>query len=156
MVLNFVNFSKARALYRCGMTPLVRSASQPHWARLPPCNCFYYKSPRHRTSNVLSVLFSIDRSVLACFVPAPGLCVHEGMDCLSVRACACMRACVCLCVCVCAFLHDKQGTDALGCRKLQELKLPLLCTPHRTTASKTSPHYGNVFLLSPDVSLSTV
>ncbi|KAL0021131.1 hypothetical protein WJX77_002577 [Trebouxia sp. C0004] len=61
VVLNFVNFSKARALYRCGMTPLVRSESQPQWARLPPCNCFYYKSPRHRTSNVLSVLFTIDR-----------------------------------------------------------------------------------------------
>ncbi|KAL0053973.1 hypothetical protein WJX82_001877 [Trebouxia sp. C0006] len=61
VVLNFVNFSKARALFRCGMTPLVRSVSHPQWARLPPSNCFYYKSPRHRTSNVLSVLFTIDR-----------------------------------------------------------------------------------------------
>lgn len=62
VVLNFVNFSKARALFRHGMTPLVRSGGQPQWARLPPTNCFYYKSPRHRTSNVLSVLFTIDRS----------------------------------------------------------------------------------------------
>ena len=61
VVLNFVNFSKARALYRHGMTPLVRSSTHPSWARLPPTNCFYYKSPRHRTSNVLSVLFTIDR-----------------------------------------------------------------------------------------------
>ena len=93
VVLNFVNFSKARALYRCGMTPLVRSASQPQWARLPPSNCFYYKSPRHRTSNVLSVLFTIDRSVLAC--------------CACVRACVRARVRACVCVCVCAFLHDK-------------------------------------------------
>lgn len=65
VVLNFVNFSKARALYRHGMTPLVRSSSQPQWARLPPNNCFYYKSPRHRTSNVLSVLFTVDRSAVS-------------------------------------------------------------------------------------------
>ena len=84
VVLNFVNFSKARALYRCGMTPLVRSASQPQWARLPPSNCFYYKSPRHRTSNVLSVLFTIDRSVLAC----------------CARARACVRVCVCVLFCM--------------------------------------------------------
>ena len=80
-----MNFSKARALYRCGMTPLVRSASHPQWARLPPSNCFYYKSPRHRTSNVLSVLFTIDRSVYACFVSDLGLCV-----CLSVSVCVCV------------------------------------------------------------------
>ncbi len=90
MVLNFVNFSKARALYRCGMTPLVRSVSHPQWARLPPSNCFYYKSPRHRTSNVLSVLFTIDRSVF-------GLCVHA-----CVCLCLCLSVSLSLCVCLCA------------------------------------------------------
>ena len=78
-MINFVNFSKARALYRHGMTPLVRSSSQPDWSRLPPSNCFYYKSPRHRTSNVLSVLFTIDRSAPFSSVEAPnplGLSFH--------------------------------------------------------------------------------
>ena len=115
VVLNFVNFSKARALYRCGMTPLVRSASHPQWARLPPSNCFYYKSPRHRTSNVLSVLFTIDRSFLACFgsdLACAYMCACAYVFvclCVRARARACVRVCVCVCVLFCMTNTDAQN-----------------------------------------------
>lgn len=59
VVLNLVISSKARELYRHGMTPVVRSLSQPHWARLPPSTCTYHH--RHPNSHVVAVLFTIDK-----------------------------------------------------------------------------------------------
>lgn len=62
VVFSIVNFSKQRSLYRDRMTPLVRSRSRMHlgWSRLPPRNCFYYKSPRHGGSYLLSFVFTFD------------------------------------------------------------------------------------------------
>ena len=62
VVFSIVNFSKQRSLYRDRMTPLVRSRSKPHlgWSRLPPRNCFYYKSSRHGGSYLLSFIFTFE------------------------------------------------------------------------------------------------
>jgi hypothetical protein len=69
-LFSIVNFSKSRSLFRDGMSPLVRpnpaphsaglgvvpdlwrplrqvcSSSRPTWERIPPKNCFYYRSPK--------------------------------------------------------------------------------------------------------------
>lgn len=47
-VFSIVNFSKARALYRDGMTVLVRSRTRPTWQRVPSRNTFYFKSSKHK------------------------------------------------------------------------------------------------------------
>jgi len=60
VVLNIINFSKGKSLYRDGMTPLVRSTSRPQWQRLPSRNTFYYKCPRHKMNYVLSFVFEFD------------------------------------------------------------------------------------------------
>ena len=89
VVLHLVNFSKARALYRHGMTPLVRSLARPAWARLPPGACFYHRSPKCKTAYVLSLCFTIDRwgsRVPHCFAqtavdlsvpPQPHVCTAQ-------------------------------------------------------------------------------
>ena len=61
VVFTVVNMSKQRSLFREGMTPVVRSSSRPHWERIHPKNCFYYKSPKHKMAYVLSFLFTFDR-----------------------------------------------------------------------------------------------
>ena len=43
VLLHVVNFSKTKSLYRDGMSPTVRTASCPKWARVHPKNVFYYK-----------------------------------------------------------------------------------------------------------------
>ena len=44
VLFHVVNFSKSKSLYKDGMSPTVRTASQLEWARLHPKNVFYYKS----------------------------------------------------------------------------------------------------------------
>ena len=60
VLFNVTNFSKAKSLYREGMTPLVRSTSRSYWQRVPTKNTFYYKCPRHNMSYALSFLFEFD------------------------------------------------------------------------------------------------
>ena len=61
VIFSVVNFSKARALYRDGMTVLVRSRTRPTWQRIPSRNTFYYKSGKHKSPYVLSWIFTFDR-----------------------------------------------------------------------------------------------
>ena len=44
VVFHVVNFSKSKSLYRDGMSPTVRSQSDPAWKRIHPKHVFYYKS----------------------------------------------------------------------------------------------------------------
>lgn len=60
VLFSIVNFSKARAQYRDGLAPLVRSKRRPVWQRLPTRNIFYYKSARHKAPYLLSFLFAFD------------------------------------------------------------------------------------------------
>jgi len=73
-VLNIVNFSKTKSLYREGMSPLVRPSSRKEWycalwqgdadelrERVPSRQVFYYKSPRHKKSYILSFVFTFER-----------------------------------------------------------------------------------------------
>ena len=48
VLFHVVNFSKSKSLYKDGMSPTVRTASQLAWARLHPKNVFYYKSTASR------------------------------------------------------------------------------------------------------------
>ncbi|CAF1160127.1 unnamed protein product [Rotaria sp. Silwood1] len=61
VIFHIVNFSKAKSLYRDGMTPLVKSTSRKRWQRLPTRNVFYYRSPDHRKNYVMSFTFCFDR-----------------------------------------------------------------------------------------------
>lgn len=60
VVLSIVNFSKARSLYRQGMTPLVKSDQRPYWQRIPEKQVFYYRNPKSK-SYILSFVFVFDR-----------------------------------------------------------------------------------------------
>ncbi|KAJ3041245.1 Cytosolic carboxypeptidase 6 [Rhizophlyctis rosea] len=60
VILNLINFSKIKSLYRNGASPVVRSLQRPQWARIPSSNIFYYISPRHKKRYVLSIAFSFD------------------------------------------------------------------------------------------------
>lgn len=59
VVLNINNFTKKRALYRQGATPVVKSSNK-EWSRLPSANVFYYKSARNYKRYVLSIIFEFD------------------------------------------------------------------------------------------------
>jgi len=61
VVFSLCNFSKARSLYRSGMTPLVKSESRPQWERIPEKYVYYYRSNRHSKNYVLSFMFMFDR-----------------------------------------------------------------------------------------------
>eukprot|EP00698_Gefionella_okellyi_P002295 TRINITY_DN12107_c0_g1_i1.p1 TRINITY_DN12107_c0_g1~~TRINITY_DN12107_c0_g1_i1.p1 ORF type:complete len:435 (-),score=66.82 TRINITY_DN12107_c0_g1_i1:93-1397(-) len=61
VLLNIINFSKTKSLYREGMSPLVRSSSRKDWERMPSRQVFYYRSPRHKKNYILSFLFTFDR-----------------------------------------------------------------------------------------------
>ncbi|KAJ3391394.1 Cytosolic carboxypeptidase 6 [Lobulomyces angularis] len=60
VILNIVNFSKTKTLYREGASPVVRSKNKPEWSRIPSRNVFYFKSPRHKRKYVLSFIFEFD------------------------------------------------------------------------------------------------
>eukprot|EP00095_Tigriopus_kingsejongensis_P009965 maker-scaffold17_size721972-snap-gene-2.11 protein:Tk09965 transcript:maker-scaffold17_size721972-snap-gene-2.11-mRNA-1 annotation:"cytosolic carboxypeptidase 6" len=60
VLFNVVNLSKARSLFREGLTPVVRSTSRPQWQRMPSNHVFYYKSPIHTYHCVLTFGFSFD------------------------------------------------------------------------------------------------
>lgn len=60
VILNIVNFSKKKSLYRLGATPVVRSRTHPDWKRLPSQNVFYYRAPRLARKYVLSMVFEFD------------------------------------------------------------------------------------------------
>eukprot|EP00854_Cymbomonas_tetramitiformis_P019492 gene19492-23307_t len=61
VLISITNFSKQRSLFRDGMSPLVCSSSRPRWERLPPKNCFYYRSAKNNYSYQLSFVFVFDR-----------------------------------------------------------------------------------------------
>ncbi|XP_019904656.2 cytosolic carboxypeptidase 6 isoform X2 [Esox lucius] len=61
VILNIVNFSKTKSLYREGMSPVVKSTSRPKWQRLPAKNVYYYRCPDHRRNYVMSFAFCFDR-----------------------------------------------------------------------------------------------
>lgn len=60
VILNIVNFSKTKSLYRNGMSPLVKSTTRPKWLRVPSQNVFYYRSPDHNKNYVMSFAFEFD------------------------------------------------------------------------------------------------
>ncbi|KAJ3033875.1 Cytosolic carboxypeptidase 6 [Rhizophlyctis rosea] len=60
VILNLINFSKVKSLYRAGFTPVVRSLRRPEWRRIPSKNTFYYICPRHKKKYVLSITFAFD------------------------------------------------------------------------------------------------
>lgn len=53
--------SKARNLFRYGLTPLVKSSGRPKWQRIPKGHVFYYKSAVHQNHYVLSFAFAFDK-----------------------------------------------------------------------------------------------
>lgn len=88
VIFNIVNISKARNLFREGMTPLVKSSGRPKWyyigcvmvfswgpykninvfqihccsrQRLPRQHVFYYRSPVHQNHYVLSFAFAFEK-----------------------------------------------------------------------------------------------
>lgn len=61
VLFTICNFSKARSLYRQGMTPIVKSDTRPGWERLPEKFVYYYRSNRHNKNYVLSFFFMFDR-----------------------------------------------------------------------------------------------
>lgn len=60
VIFTICNFSKARSLYRQGMSPLVKSDSRNSWERIPDKCVFYYRSNKHK-NNVLSFAFMFDK-----------------------------------------------------------------------------------------------
>ncbi|KAL0486883.1 cytosolic carboxypeptidase [Acrasis kona] len=60
VLFSIVNFSKAKSLYRLGMTPLVKSSSRPCWERLPEKQCYYYRM-KNTKNYALSFLFEFDK-----------------------------------------------------------------------------------------------
>jgi hypothetical protein len=58
VLFSMMNFSKAKSLYRLGMTPMVKSTSRPYWERIPERQCYYY---RHKKNYVLTWFFEFDR-----------------------------------------------------------------------------------------------
>jgi hypothetical protein len=61
-ILHIHNYSKSKALFRDGLTPLVRSTSRWNWERLPAKQCLWFRCPRHRKRNCLTILFQFDRA----------------------------------------------------------------------------------------------
>ncbi|CAM9541706.1 unnamed protein product, partial [Ectocarpus fasciculatus] len=63
VLLNIVNFSKTKSLYREGLAPVVCSRGRPHWNRIPSSQVLYYRSPKgpgNRMAYVMSFLFKFD------------------------------------------------------------------------------------------------
>lgn len=60
-IFNIVNISKARNLFRDGLTPLVKSSGRPKWQRLPRHHVFYHRSPMHQNHYVLSFAFAFEK-----------------------------------------------------------------------------------------------
>lgn len=61
MIFNVVNISKAKNLFRDGMTPLVKSSQRTKWQRIPKEHVFYYRSAAHQGHYVLSFAFAFDK-----------------------------------------------------------------------------------------------
>ncbi|XP_063709238.1 cytosolic carboxypeptidase 6 [Culicoides brevitarsis] len=61
VIFNVVNISKAKNLFRDGLTPLVKSSLRNKWARIPRENVFYYRSAAHQGHYVLSFAFAFDK-----------------------------------------------------------------------------------------------
>lgn len=61
VILNVVNISKNKNLFRDGLTPIVKSTGRPKWQRVPKSNVFYYKSAAHQDHYVLSWSFAFDK-----------------------------------------------------------------------------------------------
>ena len=61
MVCHIYNYSKAKALYSEGFTPIVRSKTKPIWTRLPEYHVNWFKCNRHRR-NCFSFYFIFDRT----------------------------------------------------------------------------------------------
>eukprot|EP00903_Cladosiphon_okamuranus_P010151 g9612.t1 len=60
VLLNIVNFSKTKSLYREGLAPVVCSKRRPQWDRIPSSQVLYYRSPKgpgERMAYVMSFLF---------------------------------------------------------------------------------------------------
>eukprot|EP00904_Undaria_pinnatifida_P004320 jgi/Undpi1/1388/HiC_scaffold_11.g04780.m1 len=63
VLLNIVNFSKRKSLYREGLAPVVCSRRRPQWNRIPSTQVLYYRSPKgpgNRMAYVMSFLFQFD------------------------------------------------------------------------------------------------
>ncbi|CBJ33673.1 ATP/GTP binding protein-like 4 [Ectocarpus siliculosus] len=68
VLLNIVNFSKTKSLYREGLAPVVCSRGRPHWNRIPSSQVLYYRSPKgpgNRMAYVMSFLFKFDVAAAA-------------------------------------------------------------------------------------------
>ncbi len=58
VLFSIMNFSKAKSLYRLGMTPLVKSTSRSNWERIPERQCYYYRAKNK--NYILTFLFEFD------------------------------------------------------------------------------------------------
>ncbi|CAM9748023.1 unnamed protein product, partial [Ectocarpus sp. 12 AP-2014] len=69
VLLNIVNFSKTKSLYREGLAPVVCSRGRPHWnQQIPSSQVLYYRSPKgpgNRMAYVMSFLFKFDVATAA-------------------------------------------------------------------------------------------
>ncbi|EEH53197.1 uncharacterized protein MICPUCDRAFT_21490, partial [Micromonas pusilla CCMP1545] len=61
VVFHVVNFSKSKSLYRDGMSPTVRSQSDPAWKRIHPKHVFYYKCVLKKNQPVMTFVHVFDR-----------------------------------------------------------------------------------------------
>ncbi|KAI9204182.1 cytosolic carboxypeptidase 6 [Polychytrium aggregatum] len=62
IIINIINFSKTKSLYRNGASPVIKSEQRPQWHRIPSKSVFYYRSPRHKKSYIMSFAFTFDRA----------------------------------------------------------------------------------------------
>lgn len=73
VVFTFVNLSENLTLFNLGLTPVVRSRSNPNWIRLKEDQVFYYRSSNHSGRLVLSIAFRFashdDEHQFAMFYP---------------------------------------------------------------------------------------
>ena len=62
VLFNVVNLCKTRSLYREGMAPCVRTTAQPKWERMPSKSVFYYRSPAHGQSYIMSFVYVFEQA----------------------------------------------------------------------------------------------
>jgi hypothetical protein len=113
VLLNLTGFSKSKSLYRDGMTPVVRSTSRSQWERLPERHVYYYRSPRHEGSYVLSFAFLFDKAETYYFAycfPYTYLALQRELHRLDTLGLSCYRR-----ECLCRTLEHRRCAHARVC-----------------------------------------
>jgi len=62
VIFHFSNYSKSKALFSQGFTPMVRTNVRTGWSRIPSQQMFYYRCSRHKKRHCFSFTFHFDES----------------------------------------------------------------------------------------------